>query len=65
MGKHRRFDLGQKYIALIDKKAQALGLTGTDDYLAEWSWSEEKEMAGEIDEVVEKVRAHLEAQSYK
>ena len=60
-----KIDLGQKYISLIDKKAKATGLIGTDDYLAQWNWSEEQEMEGDIDEVAQKVQEQLAAATKK
>lgn len=60
-----KVDLGEKFITLIDKKAKATGLIGTDDYLAQWNWSEEQEMDGDIDEVAQKVKEQLIAANSK
>ena len=38
-----KIELGPKFVALIDQSAQTQGLTGTDDYLAQWSWGDELE----------------------
>jgi hypothetical protein len=53
--------LGPRFMEQIDQTAQRQGLTGSDDYLAQWRWSEEKERAGEPDDVAEAVRDELEA----
>jgi hypothetical protein len=57
-------ELSQKFVAAIDRTAQSRGLTGTDEYLAQWNWSDEAERAGSAAEVAEALRAELEA-SYK
>ena len=45
----------------IDEAAQSQGLTGTDDYLGQWNWSEEQERAGSAAEVAEAIKKELEA----
>lgn len=57
-----KFELGPKFVALIDKSAQSQGLTGIDDYLAQWRWGEELERGGTAQEVAEAVRKELEAE---
>jgi hypothetical protein len=47
----------------IDRLAAQRGLQASDDYLAQWQWSEEEERAGSAREVAEAVRAELEAQA--
>jgi len=47
----------------IDRVAVQRGLQGSDDYLAQWRWSEEEEREGSATEVAEAVRAELEAQA--
>ena len=47
----------------IDRLAVQQGLQGSDDYLAQWRWSEEEEREGSAREVAEAVRAELEAQA--
>ncbi len=56
-----KLDLGPRFAARIDQAAQAQGLTGTDDYLAEWKWSEERERDGSAEQVAEAVKKELES----
>ncbi len=55
--------LPAQFIARIDALAAARGLTGTDDYLAQWRWSDDRERDGSAREVAEAVRRELEAQA--
>ena len=57
-----KIELGAKYVALIDQTAQSQGLTGTDDYLAQWRWGEERERNGTAQEVAEALKKELEAE---
>ena len=57
-----KVELGPKFVALIDQTAQSQGLTGTDDYLAQWRWGEEFERGGTAQEVAEAVKKELEAE---
>jgi len=45
----------------IDELAVRRGLQGSDDYLAQWKWSEEEEREGAAREVAEAVKADLES----
>jgi len=45
----------------IDRLAAERGLAGSDDYLAQWRWSEEEERDGAAQDVADAVRAELEA----
>jgi hypothetical protein len=56
-------ELPAKFMERIDRLAMQQGLQGSDDYLAQWRWSEEEERAGPAREVAEAVRAELEAQA--
>ena len=56
-----KLELSPKFTALIDQSAQAQGLTGTDDYLSQWKWSDEQERKGGATEVAEAVRKELES----
>jgi hypothetical protein len=47
----------------IDQLAVQRGLQGSDDYLAQWRWSEEEEREGTAQAVAEQVRAKLEAET--
>ncbi len=58
-------ELGPKFMALVDKTAQAKGLISTDDYLAQLNWSEEKELEGEAEEVVDIIREKLNTEFIK
>ncbi|HEY9140410.1 MAG TPA: virulence factor [Bryobacteraceae bacterium] len=56
-------ELPAKFMERIDRLAVQQGLQGSDDYLAQWRWSEEEEREGSAREVAEAVRAELEAQA--
>ena len=56
-------ELPAKFMERIDRLAVQRGLQGSDDYLAQWRWSEEEERSGSAREVAEAVRAELEAQA--
>jgi hypothetical protein len=47
----------------IDLMAARRGLQESDAYLAQWRWSDEEHREGPAEEVVEAVRAELEAQA--
>lgn len=57
-----KVELGPRFIKKIDEAAQQQGLTETDDYLAQWKWSDEQERSGSPDEVAEAVKNELEAE---
>ncbi len=46
-------------LAEIDQLAMELGLTGTDDYLNHWQWTEKKEREGSAEEVADALVAEL------
>jgi len=56
--------LDDKFMAQVDILAAKLGLQSTDDYLAQWSWSEEREREGSAREVAEALKAELEAKGW-
>jgi hypothetical protein len=56
--------LDEKFADQIDKMAAQRGLTGADEYLAQWKWSEEEEREGSAREVAEAVKAELEAKGW-
>jgi hypothetical protein len=56
-----KVDLGLRFTERIDRAAQSQGLTSTDDYLAQWKWSEEQERAGTAQEVAEAVKKECES----
>jgi hypothetical protein len=53
--------LDGKFMAQVDILAAKRGLQGSDDYLAQWKWSDEEEREGSAREVAETVKAELEA----
>jgi hypothetical protein len=52
--------LPARFMERIDHLAAQRGLQGSDDYLAQWRWSDEQERDGSAEEVAEAVRAELE-----
>ena len=52
----------ERFMARIDQVAMRTGMAGTDEYLAQWRWSEEEERPGTAREVAEAVAAELAAQ---
>jgi hypothetical protein len=56
--------LEDKFAEQIDKLAAQRGLSSSDDYLAQWKWSEEEEREGSAREVAEAVKAELEAKGF-
>lgn len=55
-----KLELDARFADRIDRSAQAQGLTSTDDYLAQWKWSEEQERPGNAQQVAEAVKSELE-----
>ena len=45
----------------IDRVAMAEGLVGSDDYLAQWAWSDSRERPGDAETVLDELAAELEA----
>lgn len=56
-----KLELTPRFIAQIDRAAQAQGLTETDAYLEQWRWSETAVREGAPAEVAEAVKKELEA----
>jgi hypothetical protein len=54
--------LAPRFLERIDQLAGQRGLQGSDDYLAQWRWSEEEEREGSAEEVARAVKAQLESQ---
>jgi len=50
-----------RFMERIDQLAAKRGLQGSDDYLAQWRWSEDEQREGSAQEVAEAVRTELEA----
>ena len=59
-----RVELGPRFMTRIDEAAQSQGLTTTDDYLAQWKWSDEQERDGTAAEVAEAVKKELETATH-
>ena len=59
-----KIELPQRFMVKIDQAAKEKGLTGNEDYLAQWNWSDEVEIDGEPSEVAEKIKSELE-EKYK
>jgi hypothetical protein len=53
--------LSPRFMERIDQLAAKRGLQGSDDYLAQWRWSEDEEREGSAGEVAEAVRAEIES----
>ena len=52
--------LDPKFMEHIDQLAAQRGLQQTDDYLAQWRWSQEMERAGSAHDVAHAVKLELE-----
>jgi hypothetical protein len=55
--------LPDKFMVRIDALAAQRGLEGSDNYLAQWRWSEEEEREGSAHDVAAAVCRELEAQA--
>ena len=55
-----KVELAARFVARIDQAAQSQGLTQSDDYLAQWRWSEEQSRVGTAEEVANAVKKELE-----
>ena len=53
--------LDPRFMERIDLLAAQRGLQGTDDYLAQWRWSDPQERDGSAEEVARAVKRELEA----
>ena len=58
-----KLPLAAKFMEQVDRLAMHRGLAGTDDYLAQWKWSDEQEREGSASEVAEAVKADLESRA--
>ena len=57
--------LDGKFMQQVDILAARRGLQASDDYLAQWKWSEEEEREGSAQEVAEAVKSELEARGWQ
>ncbi len=55
--------LPPKFMVRIDALAAARGLEGSDDYLAQWRWSDDEEREGSAQEVAEAICRELDARA--
>jgi hypothetical protein len=55
--------LPPKFMVRIDALAAARGLEGSDDYLAQWRWSDDEEREGSAQDVADALARELEAQA--
>jgi len=55
--------LPPQFMEQVDRLAMQRGLGGTDDYLAQWKWSDEEAREGSASEVAEAVKAELESRA--
>jgi hypothetical protein len=53
--------LEARFMERIDQLAVQRGLQGTDDYLAQWRWSDQQEREGTAEEVARAIKLELEA----
>ena len=56
--------LDARFMAQVDILAAKRGLQASDDYLAQWKWSEEEDRDGSARDVAEAVKAELEAKGW-
>ena len=59
-GEEVSLELSPRFMVHIDKVAMERGLSGTDEYLDGWKWSETQERPGTAREVAEAVKKELE-----
>ena len=56
--------LDDRFMQQVDILAARRKLQASDDYLAQWKWSEEEERDGTAQEVAEALKAELEAKGW-
>lgn len=55
--------LADKFMELIEAAAMSRGLAGSDDYLAQWNWSDSQDRDGTAEEVARALKAELESKT--
>ena len=55
--------LADKFMELIEAAAMSRGLAGSDDYLAQWKWSDSRTRDGTAEEVARALKAELESKT--
>ena len=58
-----RLELPPRFMERIDQVAHERGLNNSDDYLAQWQWSEDQQRDGSARDVAAAVLAELEAKN--
>jgi hypothetical protein len=53
--------MSPRFMERVDRLAMQRGLQGSDDFLAQWHWSDEEERDGSAQDVAAAVVAELEA----
>jgi hypothetical protein len=61
-GRPKSVPLDDWFVTEIDRVAMREGLTGSDEYLAQWEWSEDLEREGSAEEVAAAVAQEIEAE---
>jgi hypothetical protein len=56
--------LADRFMQQVDILAAKRGLQSSDDYLAQWKWSEEEEREGSAQEVADALKAELEEKGW-
>ncbi|HUA58167.1 MAG TPA: virulence factor [Verrucomicrobiae bacterium] len=56
--------LDPRFQERIDELATRRGLQGSDDYLAQWRWSDDEEREGTAEEVAQAVKTQLESETF-
>lgn len=56
--------LDGRFMEQIDRLAALRGLQASDDYLAQWKWSDEQEREGSAQDVADALKAELEAKGW-
>lgn len=62
-GREVKRQLPDWYQQEIDKRAMVQGLTGSDEYLEQWRWSDPEERPGSPDDVLDEIERELEART--
>ncbi len=61
-GREVKVEMSKRFMGAVDAYAMAVGLTGTDDYVAQWKKGPWIEREGGPEEVAQAVKAELEAE---
>jgi hypothetical protein len=61
-GREVKAEMPKRFMSAVDAYAMAVGLTGPDDYSAQWKKGPWRECEGTPEEVIKAVLAELEAQ---